>query len=84
MTSVPTLAMVATCPAVNVVGLPATVKLVTVTGPSGLVVPVSTEPDSGVSSFVLTISSASLNGSSTGETVMVSVEVSPLEPSVIV
>ncbi|WP_179107021.1 hypothetical protein [Variovorax sp. KK3] len=42
----------------------------------------STEPESGVSSFVATTSSASVNGSSTGATLIVSVDVSPLDPSV--
>ena len=76
--------MFAVCPAVKLPAMPATLKPVTVTGPSTLEVPVSTEPVSVVSSLVLTVSSASVNGSSTGLTVIVSVEVSPLEPSVIV
>ena len=76
--------MFAVWPAVKLPAMPATLKPVTVTGPSTLVVPVSTDPVSVVSSLVLTVSLSSVKGSSTGVTEIVSVEVSPLEPSVIV
>ena len=82
--SEPTPAIVAAEPATNVPARPVTVKLVTVTGPSTLVVPVSTLPFSVVSSLTLSTSFASVKASSTGFTVIVSVEVSVLEPSVIV
>ena len=67
------------------VASPATVNCVTVTGPSTLLVPLSTVPLTAVSSGVVTTSSASVKLSSTGVTVIVSVEVSSApDPSVIV
>src|SRR6478609_7904199 len=80
---VPTPAIVAVEPAANVAVLLATWKLDTVTAPSTLVVPVRTLLVSGVSSFVVTDSSASVNASSTGVIAMVSVDVSVLEPSLV-
>ena len=59
-------------------------KPVTVTGPSTLVVPLSTEPVSVVSSFTLTFSSASVKGSSTGVTFSVRVAVALALPSLTV
>jgi hypothetical protein len=61
------------------------VKAVSVTGPSALVVPVRTLPLTGVSSGVVTVSSASVKSSLIGVTVRVRVEVSSVpEPSVVV
>ena len=57
---------------------------VTLIGPSTLVVPVSTLPVNVVSSLTLTVSLASLKPSVTGVTLIVSVEVSVLTPSVTV
>ena len=71
-------------PAVKVPATPATVKVVTVTAPSTLLVPVSTLPVWLASSAPLTTSLASVKPSATGGTVIVRVEVSVLEPSVIV
>ena len=83
MTIVPTFGIVAVVPALNVPVTPAMLKLVTVTGPSTLLVPVSTVPVIGVSSGVDAVSFRSLNVSSTGVTVISKVEVSSVpEPSV--
>ncbi|MNI94334.1 hypothetical protein D3C73_1524200 [compost metagenome] len=80
---VPTLAMVAVSPAWYWV--PPTVKLTTLTGPSTLEVPVRMLPVTAVSSWVETVSLASVKLSSTGVTLMVRVEVTLLpEPSVTV
>ena len=72
----------AVAPTVNTTGLllpsttPAIVKVVTVTAPSTLVVPVSKLPLLAVSSGVLTDSSASVKVSFTGVIVSVKVDVS--------
>ncbi|MNF12047.1 hypothetical protein D3C80_2134150 [compost metagenome] len=61
------------------------VKLTTLTGPSTLEVPVNTLPVKAVSSAVVTVSLRSVKLSSTGVTLMFSVEVTLLpEPSVTV
>ena len=64
-------------PTVNVPATPAMVKVVTVTAPSALLVPVSRLPVLATSSGVVSISLASEKLSFTGSTVMISVEVSP-------
>ena len=81
MLIVPTPGIVAVVPALNVPVTPATVKLVNATVPSTLVVPVKTLPLTGVSSGVEAVSLTSLNASSTGTIVSVSVEVSVVVPS---
>ncbi|MNG40993.1 hypothetical protein PS893_03585 [Pseudomonas fluorescens] len=61
------------------------VKFTTLTGPSTLEVPLRTLPVTAVSSWVETVSLASVKLSSTGVTLMVRVEVTLLpEPSVTV
>ena len=83
MVIVPTFGMVALVPALNVPFTPATVKVVTVTGPSTLVVLPITLPVTGVSSAAVAVSLTSVKVSATGVTVISKVEVSSVpEPSV--